>query len=389
MNEYEIPQGIKRLIAGKILGRELPEEEKQLLEEWLAASEEHRALFRRVESLEEARAIVQLESEHYGEKMAQRFMQTQAQQVHRQLYRRLRRWSGGVAAAVVLTAGIWLAMIVDPQQRDEQLAETQNEIVPGETKAVLTLAGGQRVAVLRAEATHEGNVFVDVKGNRIVPAAPMTDTVWHTLTIPAGGEFRYTLADGTEVWLNSASELRFPAAFTGKERRVCLQGEAFFQVKKDTCRQFVVTLPEGNIRVYGTRFVVTSYQEAPLSAVLVQGSIGFTSAKGQSVRLKPEERLVYESSNGDIRVEKVDTTLYTAWMNKMFVFRGQPLGEIMTTLARWYDLDVTFTDPALRNIRLSGRLNRYQDVRILLHTYEETADIRFHVDGRNIVVSGK
>ncbi len=85
----------------------------------------------------------------------------------------------------------------------------------------------------------------------------------------------------------------------------------------------------------------------------------------------------------------MDTVLYTSWLKKMFVFRNQPLGEIMTTLSRWYDFDIIFADGELRDIRLSGRLNRYQDVGILLRSYEETAGITFKIDGRNIVISKK
>ena len=386
MEQKNMHPRLGELIAGKILGQELPEEDNRWLEQWLAASDEHQALFQRIQSLEGTKEIIQLESTHYGEEMARRFMQAKARPVRRPLYRRLKWWYGGAAAIVLLAIAVWSALPGGTDRQEPQTARTKQEIVPGETKAVLTLAGGQQVEVCRAEATRTGNVFVDTKGQYVTPAA---DTTWHTLTIPAGGEFRYTLADGTEVWLNSASELRFPATFTDKERRIRLRGEAFFDVKKDTCRPFIVALPEGDITVYGTRFVVASYQNTPLSAVLVQGSISFRAADGQNVRLRPEERLTYETGSGEMRVEKVDVTLYTAWIDKMFIFRGQPLGEIMTTLARWYDLDITFTDRQLRDIRLSGRLNRYQDVRILLHTFEETAGIRFGISGRNIVVSDK
>lgn len=144
---------------------------------------------------------------------------------------------------------------------------------------------------------------------------------YHTLSVPAGGEFQYVLADGTKVWLNSDSELRFPTSFTGDERRVYLKGEAFFDVKKDNGKQFVVALPKGDIRVYGTRFCITDYGNKPMSAVLTRGSIGFTTTGGEEVRLKPADRLTYEAATGILRVEQVDTTLYMSWINKMFVFK--------------------------------------------------------------------
>lgn len=389
IDSTETSERLAHLLAGSVLEQEFSEEDRRLLEEWLSVSEEHRALFRRVKNLEMVRDIIRLEKEGYGRKMAYRFLQARRKQERRRAVRRWLGWCGGAAALVVLAVGFGRWGMEDSVPPVVPVAAVQ-EIVPGEVKAVLTLADGKRVDVSRTETTETGDVFVDVAGNRVKPADDrMTDTVWHTLTVPAGGEFQYTLSDGTQVWLNSASELRFPAVFSSGERRVYLRGEAFFDVTKDVDRQFVVSLPEGDITVYGTRFVVTSYREAALSAVLVRGSIGFTTPAGKQVRLQPAERVVYESRSGDIRVEQVDTTLYTSWLKKMFVFRGQPLSEIMATLSRWYDFDITFIDPELRDIRLSGRLNRYQDVRILLHTYEETAGITFHIDGRNIAVSKK
>ncbi len=388
IDSMETSDHLAHLLAGSVLGQEFSEEDRRRLEGWLAESEEHRALFRRVKSLEMVRDIIHLNKEGYGGKMAARFRQERRKQERGRLVRRWIGWCGGAAALVALAVGIGRTLSVDSVVPSVSVAE--QVIVPGEARAVLTLAGGQRVDVSCTEATEEGDIFVDVAGKRVAPTAvKAADTVWHTLTVPAGGEFQYTLSDGTQVWLNSDSELRFPATFSENERRVALRGEAFFDVKKDTCRQFVVALPEGDITVYGTRFVVASYQGSALSAVLVQGSIGFTTPAGRQVRLHPSDRMVYESGSGDIRVEQVDTVLYTSWLKKMFVFRNQPLGEIMTTLSRWYDFDIIFADGELRDIRLSGRLNRYQDVGILLRSYEETAGITFKIDGRNIVISKK
>ena len=197
------------------------------------------------------------------------------------------------------------------------------------------------------------------------------------------------LSDGTKVWLNSDSELRFPTSFAGDERRVYLKGEAFFDVVKDSGKQFVVALPEGDIKVYGTRFCITDYGNKPMSAVLTRGSIGFTTTGGEEVRLKPADRLTYEAAEGVLKVEQVDTTLYMSWINKMFVFKGQPLGEIMETLSRWYDLDCVFASEDLKQVRLSGRLNRYQNIQVLLKTYEGIAGLRFEIEGRQVFISRK
>ena len=237
----------------------------------------------------------------------------------------------------------------------------------------------KRRGLERVDSACEGKAFAE-EGQAVT---------YNVLAVPAGGEFFYVLPDSTRVWINSDSELRFPTNFVDGVRRVELRGEAFFDVAHDRRSPFVVTLSGGDITVYGTRFNVTDYKETGLSAVLVEGSIGFRSLHGDTVRLIPSERMVYGGDETGISVEKVDTELYTAWIDHRFVFRGQTLEEIMSTLARWYDFDIVFADEEARTIRLSGRLNRYDDIRVLLRTYEEVAGVHFNIRGREIVISRK
>ena len=389
-HEKGIQEQIVRWMAAKILGEPLSAGEERALGMWLAESEEHVRLFERIRGGEAVREMLRLKAEGYPERMAAAFAarlrRLRREQRGRRLAR-LGRWAGGVAAAVLAGWGAWTLWLQDGAVPGEP-AVTAQAIVPGSGKAVLTLADGERIDVLRMEAHGEEQVFINTEGQEVsMPAAEEGAEAlpWHTLTVPAGGEFFYELADRTKVWLNSKSELRFPARFAGGEREVYLQGEAFFDVTSDAAQPFVVHLSGGKITVLGTRFNVTDYADEPLSAVLTEGRIGFTSAGGEEVRLQPSDRL--EIAGGQMKVEQVDTLLYMSWVNKMFVFDGQPLEEIMRTLARWYDMDFTFASEDLKGIRLSGRLNRYRDIRMLLHTYEQTAGIRFDIQGRHIVVS--
>ena len=389
-HEKGIQEQIVRWMAAKILGEPLSAGEERALGMWLAESEEHVRLFERIRGGEAVREMLRLKAEGYPERMAAAFAarlrRLRREQRGRRLAR-LGRWAGGVAAAVLAGWGAWTLWLQDGAVPGEP-AVTAQAIVPGSGKAVLTLADGERIDVLRMEAHGEEQVFINTEGQEVsMPAAEEGAEAlpWHTLTVPAGGEFFYELADRTKVWLNSKSELRFPARFAGGEREVYLQGEAFFDVTSDAAQPFVVHLSGGKITVLGTRFNVTDYADEPLSAVLTEGRIGFTSAGGEEVRLQPSDRL--EVAGGQMKVEQVDTLLYMSWVNKMFVFDGQTLEEIMRTLARWYDMDFTFASEDLKGIRLSGRLNRYRDIRMLLYTYEQTAGIRFDIQGRHIVVS--
>ena len=378
------------LMARKALGLTLSEQEESELTAWLEASDENQRIFEQVKTFQDADKMLRLERDGYAQQMAKRVMRQLAVNGQRRVRHDLWKWMGGVAAAmaIIVCAVVWSL----PEAEELPFARQEGQIVPGKVEAVLTFANGEKLHItdttseevwkerlLVVDSACEGKAFVE-EGQAVT---------YNVLAVPAGGEFFYVLPDSTRVWINSDSELRFPTNFVDGVRRVELRGEAFFDVAHDRRSPFVVTLSGGDITVYGTRFNVTDYKETGLSAVLVEGSIGFRSLQGDTVRLTPSERMVYGGDETGISVEKVDTELYTAWIDHRFVFRGQTLEEIMSTLARWYDFDIVFADEEARTIRLSGRLNRYDDIRVLLRTYEEVAGVHFGIRGREIVVSLK
>ena len=383
-------QHMIHLMARKALGLMLSEQEESELTAWLGASDENRRIFEQVKTFQDADKMLRLERDGYAQQMAKRVMRQLAVNGQRRVRHDLWKWMGGVAAAVaiIVCAVVWSL----PEAEELPFARQEGQIVPGKVEAVLTFANGEKLHItdttseevwkerlLVVDSACEGKAFVE-EGQAVT---------YNVLAVPAGGEFFYVLPDSTRVWINSDSELRFPTNFVDGVRRVELRGEAFFDVAHDRRSPFVVTLSGGDITVYGTRFNVTDYKETGLSAVLVEGSIGFRSLRGDTVRLTPSERMVYGGDETGISVEKVDTELYTAWIDHRFVFRGQTLEEIMSTLARWYDFDIVFADEEARTIRLSGRLNRYDDIRVLLRTYEEVAGVHFNIRGREIVISRK
>ena len=258
-HEKGIQEQIVRWMAAKILGEPLAAGEERALGMWLAESEEHVRLFERIRGGEAVWEMLRLKAEGYPERMAAVFAARLRREQWRRRLARFGRWAGGVAAAVLAGWGAWTLWLQDGAVPGEP-AVTAQAIVPGSGKAVLTLADGERIDVLRMEAHGEEQVFINTEGQKVsVPAAEEDAEAlpWHTLTVPAGGEFFYELADRTKVWLNSKSELRFPARFAGGEREVYLQGEAFFDVTSDAAQPFVVHLSGGKITVLGTRFNVT------------------------------------------------------------------------------------------------------------------------------------
>ena len=247
---------------------------------------------------------------------------------------------------------------------------------------------------LRHEAEHRADAADDAVHDQAGEPVGAADALkeadkiaYHELSVPAGGEFQYVLPDGTKVWLNSKSNLRFPENFDKEGRHVYLKGEAFFDVTKDTRNPFTVTTSGGDIRVYGTRFNVTDYDQEDFSAVLVSGSIEYQSPHGKSVRLRPSQRVVYHTQYDHIDVQEVDTLIYTSWINHQFIFKGETLENIMNTLSRWYDFTPVFQSDEIRHIRLSGRLNRQEDIRILLQSYEASTGIKFRINQKEIIIT--
>lgn len=380
----ETPQEYARLLTARLLGEPLTDAENRKLDDWLAASEANAATFRRLDEDCPADRLLELERSGYGRRMADRFS--------RELRRRRRRrlW-GRVSLAVAAAACLVLAVLFVGQGTDGRedadgrtAALAPIEIQPGRAVATLTLADGRQFEL--EEMTGAGVRALTDSLHRTT-AAGDAPTAYNTLDIPAGGEYAYVLPDGTKVRLNSMTRLRYPADFTGSERRVELQGEAYFEVAHDARRPFIVRTGRGDITVYGTRFNVTDYADSPFAAVLVSGSIGFRPAQGgQTVRLRPSELLTCDA-DGHTTVTTVDPSVYTAWVDHRFVFRGQTLESIMTTLARWYDFTPVFHSDEARRIRLSGRLNRHEDIRVLLRSYEATTGLTFRIEGRNIVIT--
>lgn len=384
----ELYTDISRLIAAKAMEQELTEEEEARLNAWLQASDKNRAAFEEIKTMKLSSRLLELEQADYGQRMSDRFFKQQRQTRRKLIYRNTAIWLSGVAA----TALIFLAVsLLTPEVRVPQPAKQTVEapvVVPGKVEATLTLTDGRKIGITEKAPTQLNRLLDSIGIQAQAAAGEQPKTVaYNTLTIPVGGEYIFHMADGTKVWLNSKTELRFPESFEGTERRVYLKGEAFFDVYKDKARPFIVTTDRGDIRVYGTRFNVTDYAEAPLSAVLVEGSIVFHPTEGREVKLQPSQRIVYNESTGNTQIETVDVSQYTAWIDHIFVFNGQRLEDIMTSLSRWYNFTPVFTSDDIRNIRLSGRLYRHEDVRILLHSYEQTTGINFHIDGKKIIIT--
>ena len=206
------------------------------------------------------------------------------------------------------------------------------------------------------------------------------------LSVPRGGEFETVLEDGTRVWLNADSKLRYPSFFDGGRREVELEGEAYFDVARDTTRPFIVRTGQSVIQVFGTEFNVKAYpDEREERTTLVEGSVGLRHA-GKVYMLRPNDQAVVEEGR-EVRLTRVDARKEGLWRTGMFVFERETLESLMGELARWYNVTVFYTNERLKTLHFSGELDRYEDIGRILHMVGLTTDVTFSLQGRTVIVS--
>jgi len=305
----------------------------------------------------------------------------------------------GVAAAVVILLSVGGMLLWNSGEIEEKPVQVAKKVTiqPGKSQAILVLSSGEEVAmgnVSRQLEEKDGTSVVVSETGRISYQSAEgkggitkdTARVMNRLVIPRGGEFNLTLSDGTRVWLNAETELRYPVQFNGKERVVYLKGEAYFEVSKNKEKPFLVQVDDMSVKVYGTEFNVNTYNN--IETVLVTGSVSMNQG-GKEVLLKPNQKGVFDQVSGKITVEDVDVLAYVSWKNGDFIFRNESLNSIMDKLSRWYGLEVLYQDARLQNVRLSGNLKRYKDVRELFVSFEKISDARFKVQGNKVIVSSK
>lgn len=380
---------IARIIQKSLKGQ-LSESEERQLSDWRKVSGENERAFQRMIS-EDFYTIGMEKLEMYDSRVAYgRFLQKKYQQ------RRKRRFLINMArvAAVALPFVIALVLYVGLNREEEQMVRPSlaSNILPGTSKAVLTLANGQMIP-LGKEAT-DSTIITDgtqisASGSGVTYASGVESesVVYNKLEIPRGGEFCLTLSDGTRVWLNSETSIQYPVAFGAKERRVFVQGEAYFEVAKDAKKPFTVQFMSSSVTVLGTSFNIRAYPEEKRSqTTLAEGSVRIYSP-GSSMLLKPGEQAEVSALSGEMVKQEVEVKNFTSWKDGRFVFEQQPLEDIMRTLERWYDIRVIFKDEGAKRISLSGNMKRYGDFSQVMKMLQMTGDVRFELHGNDVYIT--
>lgn len=260
------------------------------------------------------------------------------------------------------------------------------KIEPGSNKAILTLDNGAQIVLNQTKnglVANQGNSAISkTQGNQIIYkvfANNTTPPLYNTITTPNGGEFRVTLPDGTKVWLNSASSLKYPTAFTGKERDVKLTGEAYFEVAKNKDMPFKVLTKGQTVEVLGTHFNVNAYEDEPaVKTTLLEGSVNIITEGGEGGHLRPGQQSAFILGKGNLMINDADTAQAVAWKNGLFYFKDADVGSIMKSLARWYNIEVEF-DGQMPQRRFSGKIYRNVNAAQVLEIIGD-ADINYKVE---------
>ena len=380
---------ISRLIDKKLMGVILTEDEEKL-NAWLEEDARNKDLYRRILEVENFSTrdmyAKRLDVEHTWDALKE---QLAGQRKRRSLFS---SWQIGVAASVILLVGIGLYWGFNKKPKVKQV-EVAAHVEMGGAKAILVTSRGDEIVLQDSSvqlitlgggmvAKNDG-VQVSYKENE---GAGKEDVLeYNTIRVPRGGEYKLFLSDNTEVFLNSDSEIRFPVKFGKGKRDVFLRGEAFFVVTKDASRPFVVNANDKmSVEVLGTQFNLQAYpDDAFVETTLNEGAVRVFNGK-QGVRLRPDEQAVYDE--GKFTVRKVDASSYSAWKEGRFMLLNHSLENIMTRLARWYNIDIFWENPEVKEYHFSGELARYEDFTEILRMLELATRVHFEVKDRTVFV---
>lgn len=306
---------------------------------------------------------------------------------------RLRRIA--IAASVMLFLTIGTYFILHKTDADKQIVQNSiSDIRPGNNKAVLHLANGRQIYLggnKTGAIVQQVNTNISAANGQLVyrdkrSADNDMVMVYDTIVIPRGGQHELLLADGSKVWINAASAIRFPENFYGNERRVeLLYGEAYFEVIHNTDKAFRVATRNQLVEDIGTHFNINAYNdEHNVKTTLLEGSVRVAHS-GTSALLKPGERSVISKQSGAIKIEQADVDEAVAWKNGKFVFNNEDIQSIMRKISRWYDVDVVYAGGVSAN-EFNGSVSRFKSVSEVLRKLEETGTIHFKIDERRITV---
>ena len=307
-----------------------------------------------------------------------------------------------VAAAsltIIIGLAFWFYTFREEHSNKNLISSYANDIAPGRNRAILTLDDGSVINLSDAQtgvvvdekglSYNDGTEVVNISGSSSKSALKLK---WLKANTPRGGQYQVVLPDGSSVWLNAASELKFPSTFIGAaKRQVELSGEAYFEIAKDKAHPFVVVSKGQEVTVLGTHFNINGYvDEANTKTTVLEGSVSVAvlsdahHASVSKVILKPNQQAVLSGCK-NLTVNELDAANVVSWKNGKFTFNSELLSSIMKQAERWYDVEVIFQDD-VKNLRLTGSISRFESISGLLKVLEATKEVDFIIEGNRVIV---
>ena len=379
---------LKKIIVKTVLGS-ASGEERRLLDEWRNQSEEHQRLY---EKLVSGSFLEKAVSDNNKALRRREWKRLEARIVRRR-GRSVRLIRFRVVAAVcILALGIGAVGLWSNSRQDRGGSPLAGSIRVGSPKAIVELAGGQQFLFNK-----DTTLRLEAQGIQLVSSRDTLDIIqpviagergeeYNVVRIPHGGEYITRLPDGSVVHLNAGSELKVPVYFGTESREVWLRGEGFFEVVHRENLIFTVHTDKADISVLGTEFDVRAYtDEKEVVTTLVQGAVGVSSGRTYD-RLKPGEQARI-AGKGDVRVAEVDIYPFIAWKNGRMVFENERLEKIMAELQRWYDFELFYADPDVKEMHFTIDILKYEEISKVLNLMERMNKVKFTQKGRTVVVN--
>ena len=385
------------IIRKKIKGQTSLTEE-QAFDKWLNSSSKHRAYFEKVEAFQKKNmADLNL---NLVPNTTDKFMAKLNQKSRTIRLKSFMKYAAVIALPTMLAVGVFFVDTIGLQDKMAQV-DLSSVVEPVHNQAMLITSTGKTYdlesGIEQAIEEEQG-----VKISKYLKAglkyenenpSQGKELVYNILKTATGGEYQLVLADGTTVYLNCDSELKYPVNFGEGERRVELKGEAFFEVTKNG-QPFIVDVNDVSVEVLGTKFNVMAYaNEGSIQTTLVSGRVKVAVNEGDnqtnSLYLEPGEQVSWSKLTGTLDCKEVDTELYTSWVNGYFRFEDQRLEDVMRTISRWYDVKVFYQNPSLKDKRLTGKLYRFKDFSVLANMIEKISGAEVEENNKAVVVRMK
>lgn len=309
------------------------------------------------------------------------------------------RITAAVSIVFIIASGIyWYSNLSNKNNiakaPSARIVKSKKEILPGGNKAVLTLADGSEIVLDSAAngtVSQQGGIkVIKLDNDELIYNSGLSkssEILYNTVTTPKGGQYKIVLADGTGVWLNAASSIRFPATFTDIERKVEITGEAYFEVAKNAAMPFRVSVGGMEVQVLGTHFNINAYSdESEVKTTLLEGSVKVTENNNTAL-LKPGEQAGVNNIVGNIAIKQVDVDKVVAWKNGLFRFDGDDIDNIMRQISRWYDVDVQYEGKKPQG-HFSGIINRNLPLSKLLYMLKLN-EVKFDEKGKGVTIKSE